>query len=81
MVLSLFFLAFWLTVSIYFWIRNKRVHDFRNNILDTIFTQDNYVAKLTVYQNGPSYQQMMLSFKPVRLDSFYTPEQIKILFS
>lgn len=66
-------------ISILFSIRNNRVFDFRHKIIDMAFEGPNWEQKRLIYHNGPSYDKMLYSFKPLKLTSFYTPEQIEIL--
>jgi hypothetical protein len=59
--------------------RNNKVHVFRKYIIDMAYTGDNWPDKSDIYRNGPSYNKMIFSFKPFKLESFYTPEEIEIL--
>ena len=60
--------------------RNNRVHAFRKSVIDQVFrSQDNWQERHMIYHNGPSYDKMLYSFKPLRLESFYTPAEIEIL--
>ena len=79
MIISLAILTVTLAVSAYIWFRNSRVHDFRNSIVELAFSGNYVKEKLAVYDNGPSYNQMVLSFKPLKLESFYTQQQIYLL--
>jgi hypothetical protein len=60
-------------------IRNELVGRFRSKLIDKIFTGDTWQQKHKIYANGPSYNKMLLSLKRLRLESFYTPEQIEII--
>jgi len=61
--------------------RNERTFRFRTQIVDMVFkdNNDDWEKRATIYQNGPSYNEMMYSFKPFKLESFYTPDEIKTL--
>jgi cbb3-type cytochrome oxidase subunit 3 len=74
-ILTLVLLATW-----YFaFYRNNRVHAFRKEIIDIAFKGDNWGEKHEIYHNGPGYAKMLYSLKPLKLESFYTPEEIEIL--
>ena len=64
---------------IYIMIRNELVCKFREKIIDMIYKGDNWKEKRDIYHNGPSYGKMVISFKRLKLESFYTPDQIEIL--
>ena len=68
-----------IVISILVAIRNSQTHKFRHRVIDIVFEGENWEEKRLIYHNGPSYNQMMFSFKPLKLESFYTPEQIEIL--
>jgi hypothetical protein len=59
--------------------RNSLVHNFRGRIIDMVFEGDNWETKQKIYDSGPSYEKMLLSIKPLKLESFYTEKQIEVL--
>ena len=60
--------------------RNNRVHAFRKSLIDQVFRSEyNWQERHMIYHNGPGYAKMLYSFKPLRLESFYTPAEIEIL--
>ena len=64
---------------IYIMIRNELVCRFRHKLIDTVFEGNNWNEKREIFHNGPSYGKMLLSLKRLKLESFYTSEQIEIL--
>lgn len=63
----------------YFLYRNEKVYNFRCKIVDLIFLGQNTLQKRKIYLQGPSYDKMLYSIKPLKLESFYTDDEIKIL--
>lgn len=72
--------------------RNSDVCDFRNRIIDVcneyntrhILEYDPGNEKtdaLIMYQNLPTYQEMVFSFKPLKIENYLTEEQIQILLN
>lgn len=68
-----------LLLCVFLAFRNSRVHNFRSKIIDIVFEGDDWKTKLEIYHNGPSYKKMLLSIKPLKLESFYTEKQIGVL--
>lgn len=58
--------------------RNIKVLKFRLALTDLVFNDFDYMKKLDI-QNRVSYEQMLFSFKPLKLESYYSTEEIKIL--
>ena len=54
--------------------RNEVIHRF-------VFKGNNWQEKYDIFNNGPSYNKMLYSFKPLKIESFYTPEEIEILLN
>ena len=65
-------------LSVYMLIRNELVSRLRGKLIDTVFQGDNWQKKVEIYRSV-SYNRMMLSFKPIKLESFYTQEEVEIL--
>jgi len=66
--------------SLYFFIRNELVYNFRLKLLERVYDGYNWQNKANVYRKV-SYHKMMLSFKPLRLKYFYSQEDIETLNS
>lgn len=64
--------------GIFFHYRNNNVFSFRNSVIELVFKDSDYEEKLKIYDRV-SYDKMVWSFKPLKLESFYTKEQIAIL--
>lgn len=60
--------------------RNDKVADFRNRMSDLVFrSSSDYRPKLKIYDRV-SYEEMLHKFwKPLKLESFFTKEEIDIL--
>lgn len=71
-----------LAYCVFMLVRNEKVANFRHYITGhLVFRNDgNYHVRLKIY-NRVSYHKMLHSFKPLRLESFYTKEEIEILKS
>jgi hypothetical protein len=67
-----------LILSVYLFIRNELVAKFRSKLIDRVFSGPNWEKKVEVYRSV-SYHRMVLSFKPLKLESFYTEMQVWIL--
>lgn len=60
-------------------IRNSMVYNFRGKIIKKVFRPDrNWINRLEVL-DSVSYYDMLFSIKPLKLNSFFNEEQIKIL--
>jgi len=68
-----------ITTSYFFFFRNEKVAAFRKSIIDQAFNGDHWSEKIEIYRDGPGYSEMVFSFKPLKLESFYTPEEIEVL--
>lgn len=64
-------------VCFYLLLRNGKVYDFRTKIIESA-NLANYreVKKL---HDKYSYEKMLFSFKPLKLEAWFTEEEIKIL--
>jgi len=74
-------MTFWvlvLVVCVYFLFRNFRVWRFRDKLIDRVFQGPYWMEKMEIFDRVP-YNQMALSFKPLKLESFFTPEEIEML--
>ena len=58
--------------------RNNNVFSFRYSVIELVFKDSDYEEKLKIYDRV-SYDKMVWSFKPLKLESFYTKEEIAIL--
>lgn len=68
-----------LTFCAYIIIRNERVYRFRLAITDLVFA--NFTnSKYALYKKH-SYSKMLYSIKPLKLERFFTPEEIELLKS
>jgi hypothetical protein len=65
-------------LSVYMLIRNELVGRFRGKLIDMAFRGDNWLEKLEIFYRV-YYYEMMLSCKPIKLESFFTQEEIEIL--
>ena len=72
-------LGIFIVAGIVFMVRNNQTFNFRTALIDRVFIGNNWAKKQKIFDNGPSYSKMMYSLKPLKLESFYTPEEIKIL--
>ena len=61
---------------IYFFSRNKKVCEFRLYILD--LNPNKIRACIKLYKKY-SYEQMLFSFKPLRLEFWFTEEELKTM--
>ncbi len=79
-----------LTLCIYIRIRNNRVYAFRMSILDVIDSKarkiivQNTIASEEISQlfeilNAVSYTKMLYSFKPLKVEYWFTEEELKLL--
>lgn len=60
--------------------RNDSVCSFRLRLIDIIFESKDWKILLKTYINGPSYNDMLYSFRPLRLEKWYDNEFLKKLF-
>lgn len=80
------FLFLCLILNNYFGFRNEKVSDFRNKVLDYEFELlkkilSNYgeLRDFEFYNKLPSYEKMLYSFKKLKLETYFTLEEIKTL--
>ncbi len=72
-----------LAIPVYLFKRNDNVYKFREYLLDIIYkdyiNNEHYLnKKLDIYYKY-SYHRMLLSIKPLKLEVWYSEEEIKIL--
>lgn len=75
--------------SIYFFIRNNKVHKFRIYIVDLIHSRacvmiDDGASHRDIFNlwdmlDGISYEEMLFSFKPLKMEYWFTEEELKLL--
>ena len=75
--------------SMYLLIRNKKVCEFRVYIVDLIYSKlCNMIADEASYQDNSylwdmlkdiSYEEMLFSFKPLKMECWFTEEELKLL--
>lgn len=75
--------------SMYFLIRNDRVLSFSRKVIDLChernmrmihqFAPNSLNSFELFYEKLPSYESMLYSFKPLKLESYFTEEEIKEL--
>ena len=67
---------------LYLLYRNNKVYRFRNDILDHMYYSDidwdKWLKARNIYTKY-SYDDMVFSFKPIKLESWFTEEEIKLL--
>jgi hypothetical protein len=76
-------MTFWcvaLALCVYFGFRNFRVWKFRDKLIDRVFQGPYWMEKREILDRV-SYNEMMLSFKRLKLKSYFTEEEIEILNS
>lgn len=86
-ILTMLIITFW--VCVYFLIRNKKVCKFRMYIADLIyFRACDMINDGVSYQNASylwdmldyiSYDEMLYSFKPLKMECWFTDEELKLL--
>lgn len=73
---------------LYLWKRNNEVRDFKMNVSNLCYERAIRIIKQKkwdnlpdwyLYDKLPSYDSMLWSFKPLKLESYYTEEEIKEL--
>lgn len=73
-------LGFVFVFSIYMIHRCLAISKLRQDIMDMCLEAPNYQTALNVYRSV-SYDKMLYSFKPIKMESFYTQRQIEIITS
>lgn len=70
-------------LNLYFIKRNNKVYDFRMEIIDLthsgIMLDKELFYKRMYLSDKHSYNKMLYSFKPLKLEYWYTPEEIKLI--
>lgn len=70
-------------LNLYFIKRNNKVYDFRMRIIDLthsgIMLDEELFYKRMYLSDKHSYNKMLYSFKPLKLEYWYTPEEIKLI--
>src|SRR5689334_6863215 len=80
--LILTLLAILLLICFYFgWYRNNKVFEFRTGILDIIYESNKNNPSVICWEifKSVSYESMLYSLKPLKLESFYTEDEIRIM--
>lgn len=76
-----------ITISMYVLHRNDKVYEFRQGIIDMASkaarrrideNRDDYLAPHSLL-NKHTYDQMLYSFKPLKLEAWFTEEEVKTL--
>lgn len=81
LIIISFALLFALIVCLYVLVRNNKTYNFRMYILDCIYNNyksEDYFRYISLY-NKYSYEDILYSFKPLKLKYWYSEEEIKIL--
>jgi hypothetical protein len=84
-IILLLFLSFFLGFSVWYFMRNSQVFNFRTDINDMSYwysvRHDSVDGWDLFYDNMPSYEKMFWSFKPLKISSYFDEETIERLFS
>jgi pyrroloquinoline quinone (PQQ) biosynthesis protein C len=64
---------------VYVMVRNYYVCKFRVRLIDLIFDHRDLRHLIEWYERGPSYEEMLYSFKPLHIDIWYKPEFVNEL--
>lgn len=75
-IITLTFVSILLLVGFYFLVRNDRVYAFRLYILD--LNPNKRLACIELHEKY-SYEQMLYSFKPLKLKYWFTEEELKTI--
>lgn len=70
-------------LNLYFIKRDYKVYSFRKEIIDLthsgIILDEELFYKRMYLSDKHSYNKMLYSFKPLKLEYWYTPEEIKLM--